>query len=108
MELLLLAKVTKADLEAENAILKDKLSVMESSILSMQAENQKLKDELREMIEDVYWSQPLNERNAGRKSKITPKLTERVHDLKYEQGKTIREISAYLKISTGLVHKILN
>ncbi|MDU3192883.1 MAG: helix-turn-helix domain-containing protein [Finegoldia magna] len=93
-------------------LLKD-IEILESYILDLESKKKKLENEnkiLKERIEELEASSVQkikNERNAGRKRKLSNEEIAIIDKL-HLQGKSIRFIAKEVGCSVGLVHKIIN
>lgn len=93
-------------------LLKD-IEILESYILDLEGKKDKLENEnkiLKERIEELESSSVQkikNERNAGRKRKLSNEEIAIIDKL-HLQGKSIRFIAKEVGCSVGLVHKIIN
>jgi regulator of replication initiation timing len=99
-------------LETENQQLKDNYAALKvenqklkEEYLTFEVSNQELKDELERTMSTLV-QKIKNERNAGRKTIITPELTNNILTMSKE-GNTQMAISKQLGVSFGLVNKIL-
>ncbi len=105
------------DFEQRHMADTETIKSLESDVKRLTAENtelrreaayvQKLKLELQQEIAKDYWGKPHNERNAGRKKKMTSSVIADVHSYA-NTGKTQREIAAIMGLSLGLVNKACN
>lgn len=85
----------------------EELNAEREELEKERAEVHKLKSELNYKLSEEYWKPTQNERNAGRKPKITDKFCEDVRRRK-KAGETYRAIAKSLGVSVGLVHKAFN
>ena len=84
-----------------------KLEVLEKQILELVDQNIKLKNRIIELEGQNSVQKIKNERNAGRKRKLSNEEIAIIDKL-HLQGKSIRFIAKEMGCSVGLVHKIIN
>ena len=97
-------------LEKEIEKKKALISEQEKELFTYRANNehvQKLKYELQEKLSDLYWAPVKNERGAGRKPILTPKIIASIKALK-KDGMTQRDIAKKMGYSLGLINKACN